>query len=783
MIQSPQNKNNKETIINIFELYLSKWKLIVFCLLIALGIAFLKIRYSTYEYQANASIKLKQDENSKKLSEISAIQNYGIFANDYSKVIDEVEILKSRSIIKQVAQDLKLNIQYFVSGKVKLQEVYVDPPVNINFYAKDSVVNQYNQSIFIKIVSDNQYELSKINNNKILEFEKGETSLHNFGEKTRTDFGDFVLTPNPGTYGSSVGSYIEIKLIPLNSIVERYLGKIKVEMSKESNVIKLSLNEEIKEKARLILDKLIEKYNQDVINDKEEVIKITSDFITNRLEVVSNELEQVDFTAETLQKNNRLTALASQSNIYLESERQNENKIIETANQLQLVDYMKDHLSEHSKPSDLLPADVGIADNSVSQITNTHNELVLQRNRLIKNSSEKNPTIVNLDNQINALKENLNQSLSNIRTANNITLNTLNREDARISGQIYSAPTKERQFRDIKRQQDIKESLYLYLLQKREETAISLGMSSSNAKIIDQAYTLDGPVSPNPKIIYLAAIILGLFIPISLIYARDLIDNKIHSKDDLIKYISAPYIGDIPKSSNKTRLIKKVDYSPKAEAFRIIRTNAEFMMQDVDKACKTIFVTSTTSQEGKSHTSINLATSFSFSEKRVLLIETDIRVPRVNDYLNIDSKKGLTDFISDKTLGIEDVTTKLEDNPYLDIIPSGTIPPNPAELLMSDRVKYLFEHVKKDYDYIIVDTAAVGLVTDTLLISKFADLFLYVVSANNIDKRQLHIAQTMYTEKRLPNMAILLNGTEHKKGYGYGYGKAPKKKKGWFKKS
>ncbi|MGJ8593043.1 MAG: GumC family protein [Aquaticitalea sp.] len=780
MIQ--KSTDNKETIINIFEVYLSKWKFILFFLIAAIAIAFVKIRYSTYIYQANATIKLKQDENSKKLPEISALQNYGIFANDNSKVIDEVEVLKSRSIIGEVVKDLKLNIQYYVSGQVKEVEIYENPPLNINFFASDSIINNYNQSLYVKIISETQFELAKKNNNKILEFDKGEVTTHNFGDKIKAGFGDVVITPNPGTYGSEIGSYVQIKIIPLHSMVESYLGKIKIDMSKESNVIKLSVSEEIKEKARLVLDKLIEKYNNDVIKDKEEVIKITSDFITNRLDVVSNELEQVDFTAETLQKNNRLTALSSQSNIYLESERANETKIIQTANQLQLVDYMKDHLTDHNKASDLLPADVGIADNSVSQLTKNHNDLVLQRNRLLKNSSEKNPTIINLDNQINALKENLNQSLGNIKTANNITLNSLNKEDARISGQIYMAPGKERQFRDIKRQQDIKESLYLYLLQKREETAISLGMSSSNAKIIDAAYTFNTPVSPNTKIIYLAAMLIGLFIPVSLIYVRDLMDTKIYTKDDLAKYVSAPYIGDIPRSSARTRLISKVDYSPKAEAFRIIRTNADFLMQGIDTRCKTIFVTSTTSQEGKSHTSVNIASSFSFSNKRVLLIETDIRVPRVNDYLNIESKIGLTDFISDKSLSIDDVTTKLEDNPYLHVIPSGTIPPNPAELLMSERVKYLFENVKEDYDYVIVDTAAVGLVTDTLLISKYADMFLYVVSANNIDKRQLHIAQTMYTEKRLPNMVVLLNGTEHKKGYGYGYGAEPQKKKSWFKK-
>ncbi|MGK0324360.1 MAG: capsular exopolysaccharide synthesis family protein, partial [Psychroserpens sp.] len=431
--------------------------------------------------------------------------------------------------------------------------------------------------------------------------------------------------------------------------------------------------------------------------------------------------------------------------------------------------------------SDFLPADVGITDSNVSQITNRYNELVLRRNQVLKNSSDKNPTVINLNNQINALKGNLNQSIENIISTNQITLNNLNRENSRIRGQIYSAPTKERQFRDIKRQQDIKESLYLYLLQKREETAITLGMSSANAKVIDLAYASGNPISPKKNVIYLAAMLIGFFIPVSLIYAIDLIDNKIHTKEDVQRLIKAPYIGDIPKGQGKLKVVSKVDYSPKAEAFRIIRTNIDFMLQKNNGPCKTIFVTSTTAQEGKSHTVTNLASSFSFSEKKVLLIETDIRVPRVNDYLKIKAKQGLTDFISDKSLSIQDVIVNIPDNEFLDVIPSGTIPPNPAELLMSSRINYLFEESKKKYDYIVVDTAAVGLVTDTLIISDHADIFLYVVSANNIDKRQLHIAQTMYEEKRLPNMVTLLNGSVKKKGYGYGYGNNPKQKKKWYK--
>lgn len=778
---SQNTLNNKETFVNIFDLYLSKWKLIAFFLILMLALAYLKIRYSTYEYQANATIKIKEDEKSNKLSQLSELQNYGMFSNNFTKVTDEIEVIKSRTIISEVVDDLNLNVKYFVSGKVKGQEVYVNPPININFLMNDSIIKKIDTSFYLKIVSPNKFELSKADKNKILEFDGSPSRTYAFGDKVKTRFGEFILTPNVGNYGATIGSFVEIKLTSFNLVVEDYLDKIKISTDPKSNVLKLSVKETTPEKARDVLNKLIERYNNDVVEDKEMIVKATSDFINSRLDVVSMELENVDFTAESLQKSNRLTALASQSNIYLQSERENETKIINTANQLQLIDYMSEHLSENNKNSDLLPADIGIADNGISQITKNHNELVLQRNRILKNSSEKNPTVINLNNQISALKENLNMSLENIRSTNQITLNNLNQEDARISSQIYSAPGKERQFRDIKRQQDIKESLYLYLLQKREETAISYGMSSPNAKIIDHAYSLQNPVNPKKKVIYLAAFLLGLFIPVSYIYAKDMLDTKIHTKDDLLKLISAPYIGDIPKSTSKTRLIKKIDYSPKAEAFRIIRTNVNFMLQDVETKCKTIFVTSTTSQEGKSHTSINLASSFSFSEKRVLLIETDIRVPKVNDYLELNNDKGLTNYISDKSLNVNDVITKVAENPYLDVIPSGAIPPNPAELLMNERVKLLFETVKKEYDYIIVDTAAVGLVTDTLLISKFADMCLYVVSANNIDKRQLHIAQTMYTEKRLPNMAVLLNGTQHKKGYGYGYGNNPTRKKKWYK--
>jgi capsular exopolysaccharide synthesis family protein len=560
-------------------------------------------------------------------------------------------------------------------------------------------------------------------------------------------------------------------------LAEAYQQKINVvSAGANSNIIKFSLQDPIALKAEDILNSLINNYNKDVTEQQAEVVKVTSDFINNRLQMVSAELSQVDLTAETIKQDNRLTDLSNQTNLFLQSEQENKARLNETSNQLQLVDYMDNFLKENNDTGDLLPANIGITDASYAELTRRHNELVLTRNRILENSSLKNPTVVNLDEQINNIKQSLSNSLNNIKTSNQITYNSLSQEDSRISSKIYSAPRKERQFRDIQRQQQIKESIYLYLLEKREESAISLGVSQPNANVIDYAKSFSLPVSPSKKVAYIAALFLGLLIPIVIIYIADLLDTKIHTPEQLKRLTKIPFLGDIPKSKTKNALVKKVDYTPKAEAFRLVRTNIDFLLSSMPKdEGKVIFVTSTTSQEGKSHTSINLSKSLSYSDKKVLLIETDIRVPKANKYLEIDSKIGLTDYLVNDNMDLSDAITKIDDN--FDVITSGTIPPNPAELLMSDKMVSIFKTVKDNYDYIIVDTAAVGLVTDTLILGNNADMVLYVVRANYLDKAQLSIAETLYNEKRLPNMTVLLNAVKSKKGYGYGYGNNPKKKK------
>ncbi|WP_412985170.1 GumC family protein [Pontimicrobium sp. IMCC45349] len=764
--------------------YVSKWRWILATLILFFLAGFLFLRYTNHEYKTTATLKFQEDSKANQLPELSQLQNSGLFAQGLNKVDDEIKILTSKTLIEQVVRDLKLNTKYYILGNVKATEYFNDQPISITFFENDSIINNIDGSLILKVISPTKFSVIESKSNHVIDNTLNERSEHLFGEKFNSHFGEVIITPNIGNENLEIGSNFIVELTSIDKLVEYYTKKIKVQAAQNSSIIYINLNDHIKQRGELFVNKLIEVYNKDVVNDKEGVVKVTSDFINNRLNIVSDELQQVDLTAENIKKSNRLSNLASQSSIFLQNEKENEAKLIATTNQMQLIDYMSDYVADDSRDSDLLPANVGINDNGVAQLTKSHNELVLQRDRILRNSSEKNPTVINLNNQINALKANLNQTLDNLKSSTEITLKSLSAEESRINSQIYSAPQKERQFRDITRQQSIKESLYLYLLQKREETAIMFGMSTSNAKIVDAAFSSKNPVNPKPFIVYLAALILGLIVPLIVLYISDLLNTKVQSKLDLAPISDIPFIGDIPKSSSKKnkRLVSKIDYSPKAEAFRMIRTNIEFILKGKkDKQAKTIFVTSTKAQEGKSHTSINLASSISFSGKKVLLVETDIRVPKVEDYLNVKNKQGLTDFINDDSLSIADVTTIIKDNDNLHVIPSGTIPPNPSELLMSERIHDLFNQVKKNYDYIIVDTAAVGLVTDTLLISDHADMFIYVVSVNNLDKRQLHVAKTMFDEKRLPNMAMLLNGTIKKSGYGYGYGYGTKpKKKKWF---
>jgi capsular exopolysaccharide synthesis family protein len=432
----------------------------------------------------------------------------------------------------------------------------------------------------------------------------------------------------------------------------------------------------------------------------------------------------------------------------------------------------------------LLPANIGLSNPSVIAMISEYNNLVLQRNRILKSSSEINPIIVNIDSQLSVLKSNLISNLNSIKSSSQLQINALDRQGGRINSRIASVPKNERQFKEIVRQQETKNALYLFLLQKREESILANAVSVEKAKILDKAFTDGIPVSPKITTTYLGAILLGLLLPFLIIYIRDLLDTKVHDEKD-IKKIRIPYLGDVPYSPTKRISISLDDNSSIAEAFRYVRTNISFMLEDKNTA-KIVFITSTQSHEGKTFTAINLASSLAISGKKTLLLAMDLRAPKITQYLNIKNDLlGVTHFVKDISLSLKQITKNHPSIDNLQIVNSGEIPPNPVELLMSERVKQLFEEAKMKYDYIIVDTAPVGMVTDAIQIGKFADLTIYVVRANYLDKRRLHIPEKIHREHKLPNMAILINASDHSKGaygYGYGYGYGNKKEKPWYKK-
>lgn len=536
-----------------------------------------------------------------------------------------------------------------------------------------------------------------------------------------------------------------------------------------TSVLTLSIVDPVREIGVDFLNKLIEKYNDDAINDKNLVAKNTENFINKRLKAITVELDTVEGNIEKFKKVNKVTDIVSEAQLFLESSSEYEKSSIETETKLKVVEDVLKFITK-STNNDLIPTNIIPDGGNTSGLIEEYNQLILDKKRISKGATAENPRVINLEQQLTGLRQSITESLKNLKSSLTISQNDLRRQGNVLGGKISEIPRQEREAREIGRKQQVKEALYLYLLQKREENAIALNVTAPNSKVIDDAYASPIPVSPKPSIIYLGALLLGLLVPFGIIYVYDLLDTKIKNRGDVEGKVQVPFIGDVPRSESHEELIKADSRSSSAEAMRIIRTNLDFMVNQVpDGIAKTIFMTSTFPKEGKTFVSVNLAGTFALSGKKVLLIGLDIRNPKLDEYMNLPNR-GVTTYLSSKNATLNDFLVKQEGYEHFYVLPAGVIPPNPAELLMGTKVEAMFATLKKEFDYIVVDTAPVSLVTDTLLIAKYADAFIYVVRANFLDKRMLRIPDTLYREKKLPNMSILLNDTDTKKGYGYGYG-------------
>ena len=688
--------------------------------LLCVGLGLLYIRYTESKYAAQAKIRIIDEESSgpslNPFKDLEVLTGSG-----EAKIMDEMEVFLSRSNLINVVEKLDLNIKIRALGNILDTELYDKPPFNINFLTPDTLQNPLEDvSFYVQPVSKTSFKYG---------VERGEYSKsYSFGDKINSVVGEIIITPTLDNFPKNFEKEYKVTVIPVSVMAEYYQNEIKLLNSGDvSNIITISLEDAIKSRAKDVINSLIERYNQNAVDDKKAIADRTSNFINDRIADIYGNLSAVDQNAEDFKSGRGIADIAAQTNVNLNIGASNQQELQNASVQLDIASSMKD-IVENEDGYELLPANVGLADATIANTTARYNELALERKRLLESSNEKNPIIVNLDQQLDGLKRSMLSSLNGME--NNLTLqvNSLSSQLSRINSKIYSAPKNERALRDISRQQQTTESLYLYLLQKREESQITFASASPKSKIIDNAYLVSEiPVSPKKKIILLAAIVFGLLLPLSIIYVNEVLDNKIHNKANLENLTGdVPVLAELPKISSKEEtLIKTDERTVLAESLRILRTNLDYILKS--KSSKrsdlgnSIFVTSSVPGEGKTLVSFNLAMIYANAGKKVLLIGADIRNPKIYEFYNkknVDKlaksqmnkeNKGLTDFLSNSDLAPKEIISSiLANNQTIDIVFAGKIPPNPTELLMNERVDELFEYVRGKYDYIIVDTADDG---------------------------------------------------------------------------
>ncbi|MFC7526496.1 GumC family protein [Parapedobacter sp. GCM10030251] len=739
--------------------YKRHWYWFVLCAILGVSIAFLKLRFTTPMYKTQAQILVNGNKSgtSATTDQSGFGGDFGVLLGGPSSVDNEAEIIKTRYLMEQVVQ--ALNEQVTIFRPDRLGDVELHPkPLSITLLSSPDSIRG---GVFsVEIHDEKRGTISHGD-------EFSNTFL--FGEKMELPGVGRLIIEQADPAIPVARQVFKVSVKALDSRVSDFMGKLSVSIkSNLVSVIDLSFDYPLPKKGEYILNKMIQVYMANNLANKNAIADSTIAFVDSRLDIVEKELYQIEQKIQSFRQSHSLANMPAQSQLLLESSTDYVKRLAEIETQLSILSDVEGYLTNENNTR-VLPNAVVTGDVVFNTLIERYNELLLERGRRLLNATPENPSIVNLDEQLNGLRQDMLANLRSTQSRLTITKGDLERKTRQLDSEVKDIPATERVFLDLSRQQQLKHELYVFLLQKKEETAISKTATVSNSRVIDPPKAAASPFSPKRSATLLAGLLIGLIVPSALIYFRELLDTKVRSKDEIKNQTSTPIIGEIIRSRYKnTLVVNQHSRSAIAEQFRTLRTNLAFYLTDPTR--KVILLTSSMSGEGKSFIALNLATILSLSGKRVVLMEMDLRKPNISIKLDQTVRIGFTNYIIDNTLTPAEIVTASGVNDNLFLIGSGPIPPNPAEVLLNPRLGELMQHLKNQFDYIVVDAPPVGLVTDAQLLSPYADLTLYLVRQGYTHKNQLQIVDELFRNQKMKQLAILINDINPKASHGYGYG-------------
>ncbi len=766
------------TMHDMIDIVLKNWYWFALSVALFVAVGVLYIMKTAPVYQRNATILVKDSRKGSGSSEMAAFSELAGFSTRRN-VDNELFVLQARRLMLDVVDRLNLTINYTTRSGLRTVDLYQHSPIDVTF-----VNNAYVKGCSFRAeLHEGDVTISHFSRPK----EKGVDNDSDedfivtapYGEVIATPGGEIIVNKTLFMDEDYIGKTINVSKYDREVVASRYRNSTNSSVAnKMSSIINISLNDVVAKRAEDVINTLIEVYNDDAILDKQQISEATADFINIRLAIISKELGTVDSDIKAFKNKNRMVNIETDIKRDLEESSRFKSEGLSIDSQIEMARFIKEYLNDPKKANALIPTTSLGDGNSTASLTKQitdYNELVLYREKLLLNGSENNPTVQSFDRNIAAMKNAILASLDSFISTSEIKLANLRREESKTNLRISSIPKQEQEYLSIARQQRIKEELYLYLLNKREENAISLAITESNARIIDPAFGPINPVAPRKVFVMLIMVVLGCAIPFIILYLRELFDTSVHSKRDIERYIRVPYLGDVPKyygSTNRGIAVRENGRDEISEAFRIIRTNMSFMNTGADRQ-QVIMLTSSNAHAGKTFVSINLAMTLAFSGSSVLMIDLDLRRRTTSKHMGQrNNPNGLSKYLSDKNVTVNDIISKSNLHDSFDFIYAGLQPPNPAEMLMTERLDTLIAECRKRYDYIILDSVPAMVIADALIASRVADLSIYVVREGLLDRRQLPDIEALYRDNKLRNMCIVLNAANersHHYGYGYGY--------------